>query len=129
MFVRRFLPVLLLALVLSVGAFAAGDTTTAVWGDGHSSALKDDELIRYALAKHWPGYPHAVQKTKTGGSGVYELRIDKAGVTKTVVIVKSSGNDILDKAATNAFRRWRFKRGIFTSVRIPVSWSVNRVSL
>ena len=116
-----------LAVFAIVAAPALANTTTAVWSDGHTSSLQDAELVRYAVTKQWPGYPHAVQKTKTGGSGLYELKIDKAGVTKTVVIVKTSGNDILDRAATNAFRRWRFKPGTFTSVRIPVSWSVNPV--
>ena len=112
---------------ISAPKVGAAPGTTAVWSNGRTSALKDDELIGYALTKQWPGYPHAVQKTRTEGSGVYELRIDKAGVTKAVVIVKSSGSDILDRAATNAFRRWRFKPGIFTSIRIPVSWFVNPV--
>lgn len=61
------------------------------------------------------------------GSGIYELRINKAGVTMAVVIVKSSGQPVLDKAATTTFKSWRFKPGVFTSVRVPVSWSVNRV--
>ena len=122
----RFVLTLLLALIFSNRAFAA-DGTTAVWSDGHAAALKDEELVRYALTKQWPGYPPAAQKTRTAGSGLYELRIDKAGVTKTVAIVKSSGSDVLDKAATTAFRLWRFKPGIFTSIRIPVSWSANPV--
>jgi TonB family protein len=122
----RFVLALLLALTLSHRALAA-DGTTAVWSDGHASALQDEELVKYALTKHWPGYPPAAQKTKTVGSGLYELRIDKAGVIKTVVIVKSSGSDVLDKAAMTAFRMWRFKPGIFISVRIPVSWSANPV--
>jgi TonB family protein len=105
----------------------ATDKTTAVWSDGHTSGLSDEELIRYALNSPGPGYPQQAQTTKATGTGVYELRIDKAGVTRTVVVVKSSGSDVLDKAATTTFRGWRFKPGIFTSIRIPVSWSVNPV--
>jgi TonB family protein len=120
--------------VLAIAIFAlvassalAAEKTTAVWSDGHASALSDEELIRYALNSPGPGYPQQAQKTNAAGSGIYELRIDKAGVTKMVVIVKSSGSAVLDKAATTAFRAWRFKPGIFSSIRIPVSWSVNPV--
>jgi TonB family protein len=108
-------------------AALAADKTTAVWSDGHASALSDEELVRYALASPGPGYPEEAQRTKAAGSGLYELRLDKGGVPKSITIVKSSGSVILDKAATTTFRKWRFKSGIFTSVRIPVSWSANPV--
>lgn len=128
MHLTRLIAVFAIAIVALVASSAlAADKTTAVWSDGHMSAVSDEELIRYALNSPGPGYPRQAQKTKTGGSGVYDLRIDKAGVTKSVVIVKSSGSDVLDKSATTAFRAWRFKPGIFTSIRIPVSWLVNPV--
>lgn len=107
-------------------AFAA-EKTMAVWSDGHTSALSDEELIRYALASPGAAYPEEAQKTKAAGSGVYELRIDNSGRTTAVAIVKSSGHAVLDNAATTAFRKWRFKPAVFRSVRIPVNWSVKRV--
>jgi TonB family protein len=105
----------------------AAENTTAVWRDGHISSLSDEDLVRYALASPGAGYPEAAQKNKVSGSGVYELRIDKAGKTTAVAVVKGSGSPILDQAAKSAFVKWRFKPGIFERVRIPVSWSVNRV--
>ncbi|MEY2504462.1 MAG: Gram-negative bacterial TonB protein C-terminal [Verrucomicrobiota bacterium] len=115
-----------LAGVIPTAALAA-DRTTAVWGDGHTSALSDEELVRYATASPGAGYPEAAQKTNATGSGLYELQIDKAGKPTAVKIVKSSGSAVLDNAATASFRKWRFKPAVFRSVRIPVSWSVNRV--
>jgi TonB family protein len=115
-----------LAVAISTAALAA-DRTTAVWGDGHTSALSDEELVRYATASPGAGYPEEAQKTNATGSGLYELQIDKAGKTAAVTIIKSSGSAVLDKAATASFRKWRFKPAVFRSVRIPVSWSVNRV--
>jgi len=111
---------------LAPAAFAT-EKTTAVWSDGHTSAVSDEELMRYALASPAPAFPEEAQKTKIAGSGLYELRINKAGATTEVVIVKSSGSAALDNAAKSAFKKWRFKPAIFTSVRVPVSWSVNRV--
>jgi TonB family protein len=120
-----------IALVIVATAWplqaAASENTTAVWSDGHASSLTDEELMKYAISSPGPGYPHEAQKTKTAGSGLYELRINKAGAITEVVIVKSSGSTFLDKAATSAFMKWRFKPAIFTRVRLPVSWSVNPV--
>ena len=120
-----------LLIVVAVSSFASGafaaEKTTAVWADGHNSAVSDEELVGHTTAAPGAAYPEEAQKTKTTGSGVYELRIDKAGKISAVVIVKSSGSAILDEAATTAFKKWRFKPGVFQLVRIPVSWSVNRV--
>jgi TonB family protein len=125
---------LILRLVFVIAMFAimapvalAAEKTTAVWSDGHSSTISDEELMRYALASPGPPYPEEAQKAKTVGSGIYELRINKAGTITEVVIVKSSGSALLDKAAKSAFMKWRFKPAVFTRVRLPVSWSVNRV--
>jgi len=116
------------ALVCSLaGAAFAAEKTTAIWSDGHTSALSDEELVRHATASPSADYPDEAQKKKLTGSGLYELQINKAGATTAVVIVKSSGSAVLDGAARSAFLKWRFKPGVFRSVRIPVSWSVNRV--
>jgi len=115
-----------LVLSLSSTAFAA-EKTTAVWSDGHSSALSDEELMQYAVASPGAGYPEEAQKANITGSGLYELQINKAGATTSVAMVKSSGSGVLDQAAWSAFLKWRFKPGVFSRVRVPVSWSVNRV--
>ena len=122
----RFFLVVVFAFSLSSGALAA-EKTTAIWSDGHTSALSDEQMMSYALASPGAAYPEEAQKAKTTGTGLYELRIDRSGMTTGVAIVKSSGSAVLDKAAISAFKKWRFKAGAFRSVRIPVSWSVNRV--
>jgi TonB family protein len=116
-----------LVIVLTSSSALAADKTTAVWSDGHTSALSDEELIRYALASPAAAYPEEAQKAKTTGTGLYELRISKTGITTDVVTVKSSGSAVLDKAAKNTFLKWRFKPAVFSRVRVPVSWAVNRV--
>jgi len=115
-----------LAVAISPAALAA-DRTLAVWSDGHTSALSDEELTRYATSSPGAGYPEEAQKTNATGSGLYELQINKSGATTAVAIIKTSGSAVLDQAATASFRKWRFKPAVFRSVRIPVIWSVNRV--
>ncbi len=115
------------ASALCVCTALAAPETTAVWSDGHKSVLTDEELVRYATASPSAGYPEEAQKKKLAGSGVYELQVNPRGGTTAVTIVKSSGSAVLDQAARSAFLKWRFRPGVFQSVRIPVSWAVNRV--
>jgi TonB family protein len=126
MLILRLVFVLAMLAIIAPVALAA-EKTTAVWSDGHTSTVSDEELMRYAVSSPGAAYPEEAQKAKIAGSGLYELRISKAGATTEVVIVKSSGSAALDNAAKNAFLKWRFKPAVFTRVRIPVSWSVNRV--
>jgi TonB family protein len=126
MSVSRFLILITLAVFFSSGASAA-EKTMAVWSDGRTSALSDEVLMRYAVASPSAGYPEVAQKAKVTGSGLYELQINKAGATTGVAIVKSSGSAVLDQAARSAFLKWRFKPGVFSRVRVPVSWTVNPV--
>jgi TonB family protein len=123
----RFVLIVVLAFSFSSAAALAADETSAVWSDGHTSVLSDEELMRYATASPGAGYPEAAQKAQLSGSGFYELQINKAGVTTRVVILKSSGKPVLDQAAQSAFLKWRFKPGVFSRVRVPVSWSVKQV--
>ena len=127
MFTLRLLFPMAIALSFWTSQALAAEKTTAVWSDGRTSALSDEELTRNALVSPRVAYPEEAQTAKIAGNGLYELRVDKAGATTAVAIVKSSGSALLDKAATSTFKKWRFKPAVFRAVRIPVSWSVNRV--
>jgi hypothetical protein len=83
----------------------ARENTTAVWSDGHTSSLTDEELMKYAIASPGPGYPEEAQKSKVVGSGLYELRINQAGKVTDVAIVK-----------------------VFVRVRLPVTWAANKLN-
>ena len=125
---RAWRVILFASCAFLVGTFSlAASETTAVWNDGRTSVITDEQLIGNTLAAPGAPYPEEAQRTNITGSGVYELRIDKAGRISVVAVVKSSGSAVLDKAAVTAFKKWRFKAGVFRSVRIPVSWSVNRL--
>lgn len=126
--IMRFISIVAIAIFALIARSAlARDKTMAVWSAGHTSAISDDELIRHAVASPGPPYPEEARKAKITGSGLYELRINKAGAVTDVVVVKSSRSAALDNAARATFRKWRFRPGILTTVRIPVSWSVNPV--
>ena len=105
----------------------AAEKTIAVWSDDHISSLSDEDLMRYATTAPPVPFPEEAQRKNLAGSGVYELHVGKNGQTTQVTVVKSAGNSVLDQAARSVFIKWRFKPGTFVRVRIPVSWSVNKV--
>ena len=79
----------------------------------------------------WPVYPYQLKVANIAGSGVCGLSVDRAsGKVTSAVMVQSTGNAILDKVTTDTFRRWRFKPGTVSQVRVPISyepWSETRM--
>lgn len=52
------------------------------------------------------------------------MHVDKrTGIVTSVEITQSAGHDILDKAAVEAFQRWRFRPGTVEKVRCPITWT------
>ncbi|MFI8716836.1 energy transducer TonB [Stenotrophomonas sp. NPDC077464] len=55
-----------------------------------------------------PSYPPAALRNGVEGSVVVRVEVDATGVPFNVTIVQRSGSRDLDRAATDAVRRWRF---------------------
>jgi TonB family protein len=117
---------LLFAISFSTAAAAENPAlrATAVWSDGHQSGLTPKELNASVVSRMWPEYPLRARMSKFRGDGVYEIHIDKSGTPTRVVIIKSSGQRILDQAALDAFMGWRFKPRTFLRIQIPVTWKM-----
>jgi len=57
------------------------------------------------------------------GEGMAILTVDKAtGAVTEAHISQSTGHKVLDDSALEAFRRWRFKPGTVSKVKIPISF-------
>ena len=57
------------------------------------------------------------------GNGVCVMIVDTAtGNVTSAVMEQSTGNGILDKVTTDAFRKWRFKPGTVSRIRVPISY-------
>ncbi len=70
-----------------------------------------------------PGYPYQARRAHITGSGVCVMLVDTAsGKVTAAMMAESTGNAILDKVTTDAFRQWRFKRGTVSRVRVPVTY-------
>jgi protein TonB len=76
-----------------------------------------------------PEYPYEARSRHVTGSGVCVLTIDTAsGSVSDASMAQSIGNSILDNATTSTFRRWRFKPGAFSKVKVPITYTMTGAS-
>jgi TonB family protein len=79
------------------------------------------DFKRYVTSVHIPDYPPAARDRGLTGSGLALLEINSnTGEVKRVTITQSTGQDILDKSATSAYRRWRFVPHTISSAEVPI---------
>ena len=85
---------------------------------------KHKELVIFAPK---PEYPLEARAKHLGGSGVIMLDVNvETGQVTAARMSKSTGHALLDEAALNAFRRWRFKPGkVAPRVKIPITYTVS----
>ena len=94
-------------------------------------AASTPEITSYSSAKALatftplPRYPARERSDSVTGIGVCILSVDPAsGRVSAASMEQSTGDSTLDKSAVNAFRKWRFKPGTVSKVRIPIEFSM-----
>jgi TonB family protein len=76
-----------------------------------------------ALSAPLPEYPYQAKRANITGSGVCVITVDSAsGKVTDAMMAQSTGDGILDKVTINTFRRWRFKPGTASQIRVPVDY-------
>ena len=79
-----------------------------------------------------PEYPPQARKMGMEGTVLLNVLVSREGRTLKIEIVKSSGHDILDRAAAQAVERWRFvpaRRGnvvLEQWVQVPLTFRIHR---
>lgn len=78
-----------------------------------------------AISAPRPEYPYEARRQRATGSGVCVMTVDiSSGSVTSATMAVSTGNSVLDNAATSAFRRWRFKPGTVSKVRTPITFTM-----
>jgi protein TonB len=91
----------------------------------HSTSLRSN-FKALAVSAPRPAYPYeARQRGLTGGGSVVVTVDPGSGVVVDAELEQSTGSQILDSAALSAFRRWRFKAGTPSKIRIPVTFTLS----
>lgn len=78
-----------------------------------------------AISAPRPEYPYQARSQHITGSGVCVVSVDAGGSVTDATMATSIGNSLLDQAALSAFRRWRFKPGSVSKVRIPITYTMS----
>jgi TonB family protein len=82
-----------------------------------------------AISAPKPDYPYEARSRHITGSGVCVVTVDIAsGNVTDATMAQSIGSPILDNSAVSAFRRWRFKPGTVSKVRIPITFTMTGAS-
>jgi TonB family protein len=74
-------------------------------------------------------YPAEARSKRFTGTGIVLVDVDqKTGKVTSARMLQSTGHQILDEAAPNAFRQWPFKPGKVQKVRIPITFTMRGAS-
>lgn len=102
--------------------------------DGQAPATNTDPAPRTApdvspgtpmpLSRVQPAYPSDAMRRNESGTVVVRITVDGNGKPDDVEVVRSSRSRALDRAATQAARRWRFRPGQAGSVEVPFEFKL-----
>jgi protein TonB len=91
---------------------------------GASGPVSMSSAKAQALFSPRPEYPYEARRQHATGSGVCVLTIDPGGSVTDAEMAQSTGSPILDNSTVSAFKRWRFKAGAFSKVRVPITYTM-----
>jgi TonB family protein len=90
------------------------------------SALGAERERVLAIYTPAPKYPSLPNGQRPEGTGVFICHVDfKSGLVTSVSVEKSTGFAILDNAAIESYRRWKFKPGTVRRVKIPLTFTTH----
>ncbi|HJT79762.1 MAG TPA: energy transducer TonB [Chthoniobacterales bacterium] len=79
----------------------------------------------FAINAPRPAYPYQARRHHITGSGVALLEVNpESGSVLAARIVQSTGSNMLDNSALSAFKRWRFRNGSPSQIRIPFTFTM-----
>ncbi len=78
------------------------------------------------LSRVQPDYPSDAMRRNESGTVVVRITVGDDGKPDDVEVVRSSRSRALDRAATQAAKRWRFRPGQAGSVEVPFEFKLDR---
>ena len=82
-----------------------------------------------AISAPRPEYPYEARSRHLTGNGVCVVTVDPgSGNVSDATMAVSIGSPLLDNSALSAFRRWKFKPGTVSRVKIPIVFTLTGAS-
>ena len=97
-------------------------------GPGHAGVPLTQASYRETPRPH---YPDSARREGKEGRVLLRVLVDEEGRTKAVEVNASSGHDMLDHAATEAIKKWRFVparaggKPVETWVKVPIDFQLS----
>jgi protein TonB len=97
-------------------------------GTGHAGATLTQARYRETPQ---PRYPDSARREGKEGRVLLRVLVDEEGRTKAIEVNTSSGHDMLDQAATEALKKWRFVparaggKPVETWVKVPIEFQLS----
>ena len=95
-----------------------GASNASASSGGSGSAGTDSSS--FVLRNPKPRYPEAARRRKLEGVVLLAVEVNSRGVPISIKVQTSSGHLILDEAAVNGVRKWRFRPGGQKASTIPL---------
>ena len=93
---------------------------------GTPGSLNTSSARVLAVNSPRPEYPYEARRSRITGNGVAVMAVDPVnGVVTDVTMAESTGSSVLDNAAIAGFRRWRFRVGTASQVKIPITFTMS----
>lgn len=87
--------------------------------------LSEADRARYFIRATPPVYPEAARYRHLEGAGKFQGFVDQeTGAITQVVVVKSTGHQVLDDAVIGAVRRWRAKPHTLETFYVPINFKM-----
>jgi TonB family protein len=97
----------------------------AVTADTFPAAIAGAAAMRKTIHAPTPEYPAVARDNHRTGFGLARLEFDSnTGKVTAATMEKSTGHEILDESALKAFRRWRFKPGTISPIKVPITFTM-----
>lgn len=77
-----------------------------------------------AVSKPQPPYPYEARAHHIVGSGICVVTVGPDGSVTDATMAQSIGNNLLDQSALSTFKRWKFRPGTVTKVKIPITFTM-----
>jgi TonB family protein len=92
---------------------------------GNSQTPNATHVKHYAIYAPRPNYPLYARQYHWTGEGPFVCRIRPDGTVASVDVLRSTGHEMLDRAAIKALRQWRFQPGDMNAIKIPINFSMS----
>jgi TonB family protein len=90
-----------------------------------SPLITTEDIEKIALSHPAPEYPIEARRRRQTGRGVFELSVSEStGEVSSVAVITSTGYPVLDRAAIESLKNWKFKAHTVIRVKVPVTFSM-----